>query len=298
MTQGLAKQFEALWESNDSPPDLFAFLEQNNGSDATDKLAILLEDQRHRWKSDKPLKVEEYLARLPELASDQDIKLQLAVGEFQARQNGDTSPNIDEFTSRFSDISEELRSKLSELASGTSSGDAANTGGQQSAGDPAVDATLTFHSQLTVDDERIGRYRLLRILGEGAFGRVWLGQDEELQRYVAIKVPTPERLRSSEDAETYLSEAQTLASLDHPHIVPVHDVGRADDGSVYIVSKFIEGGDLAQCIEEARPAHAESAALIATIAEALQHAHNKRLIHRHQASKHLDRGKHSASLLG
>ena len=280
MPQDLAEQFEALWESGNSPPDLFAFLEQHNGLDATDKLAVLLQDQQHRWKSDKPLKVEDYLARLPELTSNPDCKLQLAVGEFQARQNGGTSPNVDGFTSRFSDISEELRSKLSELASGTSSGDAADTGGKQSADDPAVEATLTFHSQLTVNDERIGRYRLLRILGEGAFGRVWLGQDEELQRYVAIKVPTPERLRSSEDAETYLSEARTLASLDHPHIVPVHDVGRADDGSVYIVSKFIEGGDLAQCIEEARPAHAESAALIATIAEALQHAHNKRLIHR------------------
>ena len=96
MPQDLAKQFGALWESSDSPPDIFAFLEQHNGSDATDKLAVLLQDQQHRWKTDQPLKVEDYLARLPELASDPDIKLQLAVGEFQARQNGDTSPNIDE----------------------------------------------------------------------------------------------------------------------------------------------------------------------------------------------------------
>ena len=116
MPQDLAEQFEALWESGNSPPDLFAFLEQHNGLDATDKLAVLLQDQQHRWKSDKPLKVEDYLARLPELTSNPDCKLQLAVGEFQARQNGGTSPNVDGFTSRFSDISEELRSKLSELA--------------------------------------------------------------------------------------------------------------------------------------------------------------------------------------
>jgi hypothetical protein len=47
MPQDLAKQFGALWESSDSPPDLFAFLEQHSGSDATDKLAVLLQDQQH-----------------------------------------------------------------------------------------------------------------------------------------------------------------------------------------------------------------------------------------------------------
>ena len=89
MPTEMAKQFGALWESSDSPPDLFAFLDQHNGSDAADKLAVLLRDQQHRWKAEDPLKVEEYLAGLPDLASDLDIKLQLAVGEFQARQDGD-----------------------------------------------------------------------------------------------------------------------------------------------------------------------------------------------------------------
>ena len=106
MPQDLARQFEALWESSDSPPDLFAFLEQHNGSDSSNILAVLLTDQRHRWQTDSPLMVEEYLSKFPNIANDPGIKLQLAVGEFQARQNGDTSPSIDEFTSRFSDLGE------------------------------------------------------------------------------------------------------------------------------------------------------------------------------------------------
>ena len=89
MPQDLEKLFEALWESNDSPPDLFAFLDQHNGSDATDKLDVLLEDQQHRWQTGNPLKVEDYLARLPELASVPDFKFQLAVGEFRVRQEYD-----------------------------------------------------------------------------------------------------------------------------------------------------------------------------------------------------------------
>ena len=99
----------------------------------------------------------------------------------------------------------------------------------------------------------IGRYRVIRLLGEGGFGRVYLAHDDELDRRVAIKVPNPERVAGPEDVEAYLAEARTLARLDHPHIVPVYDVGRTEDGLCYVVSKFIEGSDLADRIRQARP---------------------------------------------
>ena len=92
----------------------------------------------------------------------------------------------------------------------------------------------------------IGRYRVIRLLGQGGFGRVYLARDDELDRPVAIKVPNPERVAGPEDVEAYLAEARTLAKLDHPNIVPVYDVGRTDDGLCYVVSKFIEGSDLAE----------------------------------------------------
>ncbi len=126
---------------------------------------------------------------------------------------------------------------------------------------------------------QFGRYRLLRLLGQGAFGRVHLGFDEELQRQVAIKVPSPDRFQNPGDAELFLAEARIAATLDHPNIVPVYDVGRTADGSVYVVSKFIEGPTLDDRIDE-RPAHDEASRLVATIARALDHAHRKRLIHR------------------
>ncbi len=64
----IVQQFNALWESSDSPPDVFAFLEQHNGSANDDVLAVLRTDQNHRWKTDAPFKVEDYLERLPDLA--------------------------------------------------------------------------------------------------------------------------------------------------------------------------------------------------------------------------------------
>src|SRR5258708_39993707 len=73
------------------------------------------------------------------------------------------------------------------------------------------------------DPTRIGRYRIIRRLGQGGFGRVYLAHDDELDRPVAIKVPYPERIAHPEDVETYLNEARILARLDHPNIVPVFD---------------------------------------------------------------------------
>ena len=126
----------------------------------------------------------------------------------------------------------------------------------------------------------IGRYRLLRLLGAGNFGRVYLAHDADLDRRVAIKVPDPERISGPEDAEAYLTEARMLAKLDHPNIVPVYDVGRTDDATCYVVSKYIEGTDLAARLKQGRPMVREAAQWTAAIAEALHHAHVRGLVHR------------------
>jgi serine/threonine protein kinase len=128
--------------------------------------------------------------------------------------------------------------------------------------------------------EYVGRYRVERLLGEGGFGRVYLARDEQLQRRVAVKVPHPHLLASPRDADAYLAEARTAAGLDHPHIVPVFDVGGTSEFPCFIVSKFIEGRTLAGAIRQDRPAPAAAAALVATIAEALQHAHQHGVVHR------------------
>jgi eukaryotic-like serine/threonine-protein kinase len=127
---------------------------------------------------------------------------------------------------------------------------------------------------------KLGRYTILRRLGKGGFGEVFLAFDDELDRPVAIKVPRAERVSQPEDIEAYLTEARIVASLDHPHIVPVYDLGRTDLGLCFVVSKYIEGSDLAKRNEEARSGFHESAALVATVALALHHAHTMGLVHR------------------
>jgi serine/threonine protein kinase/formylglycine-generating enzyme required for sulfatase activity len=126
----------------------------------------------------------------------------------------------------------------------------------------------------------IGRYRIEKVLGQGGFGLVYLAHDDQLQRLVAIKVPHRRLLAHPEEADAYLTEARTVAALDHPHIVPVFDVGGTEDCPCFIVSKYIEGRTLAQRIRDDRPSVHESAELVAIVAEALHHAHRKGLVHR------------------
>src|SRR5271166_4128739 len=149
-----------------------------------------------------------------------------------------------------------------------------STEDEHSSGDDSQESFSLLHPT------KLGRYTILRRLGKGGFGEVFLAYDEDLDRPVAIKVPNPERISRPEDIEAYLNEARILASLDHSHIVPVHDIGRTDDGLCFVVSKFIEGSDLAKRIKEARLSFHESAGLVATVAEALHFAHTRGLVHR------------------
>jgi eukaryotic-like serine/threonine-protein kinase len=98
----------------------------------------------------------------------------------------------------------------------------------------------------------IGRYRIEKVLSQGGFGLVYLAHDDQLQRLVAIKVPHPERVERPEDAEAYLTEARTVANLDHPNIVPVHDVGSTEVFPCFVVSKYIDGTDLARRLKQSR----------------------------------------------
>jgi serine/threonine protein kinase len=126
----------------------------------------------------------------------------------------------------------------------------------------------------------IGRYRIEKVLGQGGFGLVCLAHDDQLQRLVAIKVPRRKLVDRPEAAEAYLAEARTVANLDHPHIVPVYDVGSTPDFPCFIVSKYIDGTDLATRIRQSRPSIHEAVELVATVAEALHHAHKQGLVHR------------------
>ena len=125
-----------------------------------------------------------------------------------------------------------------------------------------------------------GRYRIIETLGEGAFGVVYLAQDGELDRRVAIKVPKLSRIASQLNLDVYLKEARTIASLEHAGIVPVYDVGRTEEDVPYVVSKYVDGEDLQKRLRRSGLSIRDSVVLIASLAEALDFVHERGVVHR------------------
>ncbi|MDF1742490.1 MAG: protein kinase [Gimesia sp.] len=141
---------------------------------------------------------------------------------------------------------------------------------------PNNDSTQTFLPETEFCKNRqVGHFVLKRRLGKGAFGEVWLADDLNLQREIALKLPNA----SLENRSILLHEAQSAAILNHPNIVSVYEVGALDD-QVYIASEYIDGITLADSMSAGIAPFEKSVALLTEVAFALDHAHNQGIIHR------------------
>jgi serine/threonine protein kinase/formylglycine-generating enzyme required for sulfatase activity len=225
------------------------------------------------WRSGRPPQCEAFLERVP---ADQRPQLlsDLLLVEVQYRQQQGQLPQRDEYLARFPayrQVVEDLWNTFDAPGSVD-----ANCMTHR----PILQPITTGSNDAELPRSPAERYRKVRQLGQGAFGTVWLADDLELHRPVALKEPRAGRLRTVDDVNTYLAEARILASLDHPHIVPVYDAGRTETGSCYVVSKWIDGVDLGTHAKQTRLSFEDIAQLIRQIAEGLQHTHNRGLVHR------------------
>lgn len=128
---------------------------------------------------------------------------------------------------------------------------------------------------------RIGRFEVLRLLGSGGFGIVYLAQDPLLNRRVALKVPRLHALASAGLRERFRREARATAALDHPHIVPIHETGEAGP-LCYIAFAYCDGPSLAQWrkLQQGDVPVRVAAGIVQYLAEAMHYSHSRGIQHR------------------
>lgn len=146
---------------------------------------------------------------------------------------------------------------------------------------PTIFSTSTDGGAATSLPRTFGRFEIIRELGHGGLGVVFLANDSVLHRRVAFKIPRPEALLTREHRERFAREAQAAARLTHPHLVSVYEVG--DVGPVcYIASAYCEGPNLAVWRRTSGQfvSPKQAALIVAALADAMEYAHRHGVLHR------------------
>jgi formylglycine-generating enzyme required for sulfatase activity/serine/threonine protein kinase len=221
-----------------------------------------------------------------------DPRVAAALRDYLERVDRREPVDREEFLARHAPIADQLRSFIA------AEDEVRKLAGVEVPDDPAHDSTKSFvkHVQETIAPQsgakrnaesgrsglagQFGRYRIIRALGKGAMGTVYLAEDTQLQRSVAIKTPHFTENPTEESLERFYREARVAATLRQPNICPVHDVGQID-GKHYISMAYIEGRPLSAFIQPDRPqTERQILIVIRKLALALQEAHDHGIVHR------------------
>ena len=142
--------------------------------------------------------------------------------------------------------------------------------------------TMTLQTRLKVPAKGMmvaGKYRIVEPIGKGGMGVVYRAEDTKLERAVALKFLPPELTEDPEARERFVREAKAAAALSHPHICTVYEINDVEKES-FIVMEFIDGQSLKQKIAQKTLAYAEALDIAIQVAEGLEEAHKKGIVHR------------------
>jgi serine/threonine protein kinase/WD40 repeat protein len=295
----LDEEFSDAWSHHGTgaPPSAADFLANHPDASPAERVDVLLADQLLRWQRGCPKLIGDYLAEQSDLVGYPEAILMLVQGEFLARLERDEAPEPGSYMRMFPDLAEEIRlqcevdhwltipSPQGRSMAPTVDYHPDDTDDRGEGGREADECNRRPSMQERMADQdaplRDSDFQLVRRLGSGGMGEVYEAIQQSLRKRVALKLIKREALDSPSRVRRFLSEARTLARLRHPHIVGVHGIGRMADGRYFLVMDLVEGGTtLAASARGGMLPLDRAAGLVATVAEAIEHAHSRGVIHR------------------
>jgi hypothetical protein len=253
-------RYERLWNES-GRPDLTSFLASAGDLSPPELAAVLCVDQRLRWASGERPIARIYMDSHAAVVGDAAAAVDLVFNEYLLRERFGPPPDYAEFARRYPAQATELETQLAFHAAVGGAGIGGESG-----------ATWT-------PGRLIGRYRLVRPLGKGGMGTVFLAEDAELGRQVAIKVPHSAAWGDPVGEARFIREAQAAAAIRHPHLCPIYDFGRAA-GRCFFTMPFLPGETLRDRLAAGRPDPQTAIDWIVKVARAVAALHRAGLVHR------------------
>ena len=266
-------------------------------SDAASLVVELRERQRQSWSRGERLLVETMLDSHPALRKEEDCITELLYAEYLLREQMEGAPNPQEYFGRFPAYESRLQ-RLFEVHRALEC-EPAGADGQQTF-DAALDSGVAsccvdesrhgqnaalwsrdpiFEPQVEAGLGRFGDYELLEEIARGGMGIVYRARHLPADRIVALKMILAGQFAADTEIEHFCGEAQAAANLDHPGIVPIHDVGRLN-GRDYFSMGYVEGSSLAERTAAGPIPPREAAELMRDVSRAIHYAHQRGIVHR------------------
>ena len=245
----IADEFDEEWLRHPAAtPEISAFLPADEPVRTLLLVALAKTDLEARRKRGETVRAEDYIGRHAELVADEAAQVEIILWEYELSKSLEVT--LDEYCRRFANLGDTLRRLL-----------------------PAR------HPAKSQDGPNVPGYDILEELGRGGMGVVYKARHKKLNRLVALKMILAGSHAGAAELVRFQVEAEAIARLQHPNIVQVHEVGE-HEGKPFFSLEFCGGGSLAQKLEGTPLPARSAAALVETLARAMQAAHDQSIIHR------------------
>jgi serine/threonine-protein kinase len=237
-------------------------------------VAVLLVEQRERWQRGQRVPAETYLAWCGDVRASAEAAVELIFGEFLLRRRRGEAPQVSEYQIRFPQHADWLAKQvaLHEALHSGSEGQSPTSADEQTPLPVAAAPSPSGWPQ-------VAGYEILAEVGRGGMGVVYRARQTALDRLVALKVVLAGDHASDEGLVRFHREAQAVARLQHPGIVQIYEIG-ASGGLPFLALEYIAGGSLSQRLAGTPLPGREAAQLVAALADAVHHAHERGIVHR------------------